>query len=305
MLKSPKVSIALATYNGEDYLAEQLDSLLIQDYQNLEIVISDDCSSDGTWDILEKYAKNNNKIRLLPRDFNRGYVKNFARTFSECTGTFISPCDQDDIWHPNKVRRLVESIENFDLAYCNSRFCDALGKSMGSTLGDTIDMASGRDPRKFIFYTSVSGHAMLFRKDLLDNIPSIENVSYIDWFVAFLAANRPGIYYLDEILVEWRQHSSSLTSIFRRNVHGAKAKGLKSDLQNLEAFSTVKGEHQDFVLQTRKKMHAWLNSYLNPTMFFFVLRYGHITHSSHPAKFPSLKYLVGYKLKKLLRPDYY
>jgi len=61
----PKVSIALATYNGEQFIAKQIDSLLLQDYPNLEIVISDDCSTDGTWDILRAYVSRDSRIRLL------------------------------------------------------------------------------------------------------------------------------------------------------------------------------------------------------------------------------------------------
>ena len=101
----PLVSIALAAYNGQKYIEKQLISLINQDYKNIEIVISDDCSTDGTWDILESYAKKDSRIRLLPRDFNRGYVNNFIRVFGECRGEFISPSDQDDIWYPEKTRR--------------------------------------------------------------------------------------------------------------------------------------------------------------------------------------------------------
>jgi len=102
MKKYAKVSVALATYNGERFLAKQMDSLLAQDYPNLEIVISDDCSTDGTWDILQSYASRDPRIRLLPREKNLGYVQNFIRVFQSCQGELISPCDHDDIWYPQK-----------------------------------------------------------------------------------------------------------------------------------------------------------------------------------------------------------
>lgn len=302
----PLISIALATYNGESFLAQQMDSLLAQDYPNLEIVISDDCSTDGTWEILQNYATQDNRIRLLPRDINRGYVNNFIRTFHACKGSLISPSDQDDIWHPNKTRRLLDSIGAADLVYCNNRFIDENDIPLGMTYSDTVSsMVSGNDPRALIFCTPISGHAMLFRRDILHAADSLGAASYIDWLIAFLAANRNGINYVNEVLVDWRQHSTSETFKFRSNTHGAKADGIIKDHKTLIALASIPGKHQDFTVKALKTWESWLNSYFSLSMFFFVLRYGHITHRSHPAKHPSLKYLLGYKLKKLLRPNYY
>ncbi|TDS82497.1 glycosyltransferase involved in cell wall biosynthesis [Comamonas sp. JUb58] len=306
ILKHPLISIALATYNGERFLEQQMDSLLAQDYQNLEIVISDDCSTDGTWGILQAYAAKDSRIRLLVRDVNRGYVGNFIRVFMQCKGDFISPSDQDDIWHSNKTRRLVESIGDADLAYCNNRFIDDTNTPLGKKYSDTVSkMVSGKDPRNLIFCTSISGHAMIFRSNLLQITENLSTASYIDWLIAFLAANRNGINYIDEILVDWRQHQSSATFRFRKNTHGAKAEGIVKDKNTFTALAAIPGKHQDFTINALKIWKTWLNSYFSLSMFFFVLRYGHITHKAHPARIPALKYLFGYKLKKLIRPKYY
>lgn len=301
----PHVSIALATYNGERFIAKQMDSLLAQDYPNLEIVISDDCSTDGTWSILQAYAERDSRIRLLPRDANRGYVENFVRVFMSCKNDLISPCDQDDIWHPNKTRRLVESIDDHSLVYCNSRFIDENGIPLGKTLADTIGMISGKDPRNLLFCTSICGHAMLFRKDLVQATNHLGTAPYIDWIIAFLAAHKNGISYLNEVLVDWRQHQASTSAHVRSKAQGSRSKTIETDEKIIHIFSSLPGKYQDFALQAEKKWTKWHDSYFNLSMFFFVLRYGHITHIAHTARHPSLKYLAGYKIKKLLRPSYY
>lgn len=302
----PKVSIALATYNGEQFIAKQIDSLLVQDYPNLEIVISDDCSTDGTWDILRAYVSRDSRIRLLPREKNLGYVQNFIRVFQSCEGELISPCDHDDIWYPQKTSRLVDSLGSADLIYCNSRFIDEDDKPLGGNIRDSLPrMISGSDPRCLIFCTSICGHAMLFRSSLLQFMCELDSAPYIDWAISFLAAYGAGIVYLDEVLVDWRQHLDSKTYRMRQNMYGTRGEVLKTDGKMIAAFAAFDGEWQNFVLEAKNKFERWQNSYIDLSMFLFVLRHGHITHAAHPAKFPSLKYLFGHKLKKMLRPNYY
>ena len=72
-----QVDILLATYNGEKYLKELLDSILNQTYKNIRLIISDDCSKDNTREILEEYAKKDSRIVLYAQEHNLGYVKNF------------------------------------------------------------------------------------------------------------------------------------------------------------------------------------------------------------------------------------
>lgn len=303
-MSEPLVSIALATYNGERFVEEQIQSLLAQDYPNLEIVISDDCSQDSTWQILKRYAQLDTRIRLLPRDKNVGYVQNFLRVFEECKGELISPCDQDDIWYSNKTSRLVEEIGDATLIYCNNRFIDEDNQSLGILFSNTVKcMVSGSDGRNFLFYNSISGHAMLFKKELLNKIDDLASIHYIDWLIAFFAAEYGSIKYLDQVLVDWRQHSASTTFSSRNGRQ--KAKALIIDDRVLQVFSSIKSKHQTLMIDAYHNWLKWKTSYFNLSMFIFVIRYGNITHKYHPSKFPALKYLLGYKLKKLLRPNHY
>lgn len=305
MPKFPLVSIAMATFNGEKYLAKQLDSLLAQDYPNLEFVFSDDCSSDRTWEILQSYSKKDARVRLLPQEKNLGYVGNFIRAFNACNGPLISPSDQDDIWHLNKTRRLVETMDDAQLIYCNSRFIDESDRPLGKTLSDTMRMLQGSDPRNFLFSNSISGHAMIFRRDLLADCTQLHSTPYIDWIIALLAANKGHIAYLPEALVDWRHHSSSVTSHARNYNQMSRRTILDNDQKIIEVFSKIPGKHQNFAIEATKCFYKWKHSYIDFSMFIFVILHGHVTHSARPAKFPSLRYLAGHKLKKLIRPNYY
>src|ERR1700753_2011765 len=102
-MDNPLVSIALCTYNGAVYLKEQLDSLIAQTYPNIEIVVVDDRSADDTWQLLTGYANTYPQFKIHQNAQNLGFVKNFEHAASLCSGELIALCDQDDIWHPEKI----------------------------------------------------------------------------------------------------------------------------------------------------------------------------------------------------------
>jgi len=91
------VSVAIATHNGERYLAEQLDSILSQTYSNLEIVIVDDDSVDNTLNIIKNYQEKFSNIKLIKNIINLGVVKSFELAINNCNGEFIVLADQDDV----------------------------------------------------------------------------------------------------------------------------------------------------------------------------------------------------------------
>ena len=103
-LIKPQVEILMATYNGEKYIGEQIESILSQSYTNWIIRISDDCSKDKTAEIIKKYAEEYpEKIEIIENKSPSGSAKNnFFRLLGISTGEYIMCCDQDDIWKENK-----------------------------------------------------------------------------------------------------------------------------------------------------------------------------------------------------------
>lgn len=100
---SPLISIVMATYNGEKYLREQVDSLLAQSYPSLEFVFVDDASSDASLAILQEYALRDSRIRLILNPVNQGLLATFETGIRAAKGEIIALADQDDVWMPEKL----------------------------------------------------------------------------------------------------------------------------------------------------------------------------------------------------------
>ena len=203
------VSIVLCTYNGEKYLEEQLNSIINQTYKNLEIIISDDCSTDNTISILEKYKHLNNFHIFLNKE-NLGFNKNFELAISRANGYYIALCDQDDAWDLNKIDILVSSIEEESLVYANSMLVDENLISLNKTLEDKlkVNFISSNSMLNFIFGNCVSAHAILFKKEIVDFLNFPRNI-YFDQYIAMVCASKNGVKYINKNLVLYRQHSNN------------------------------------------------------------------------------------------------
>ena len=106
-----KLSVAMCTYNGAEFIEEQLISILNQTVKIDEIIICDDCSTDDTLEILQKIIEQNNSvITIFRNEVNLRSNKNFEKALSLCTGDYIFFSDQDDIWKKNKVQKFIDKF---------------------------------------------------------------------------------------------------------------------------------------------------------------------------------------------------
>ena len=103
MENEEKIDVLIATYNGQEFLRQQLDSIINQTYKNIRILISDDCSTDNTREILKEYKQKDDRIILYFQDENLGYIKNFEFLLQKVESEFFALCDQDDIWLEEKI----------------------------------------------------------------------------------------------------------------------------------------------------------------------------------------------------------
>jgi glycosyltransferase involved in cell wall biosynthesis len=124
---SPLISIVMATYNGEKYLREQVDSLLAQSYPTLEFIFVDDASSDSSVKILQEYALSDTRIRLVTNPENQGLLATFETAIRAAKGEMIALSDQDDVWMPDKIRLLAGAIGSHSMIYADSALTDAAG----------------------------------------------------------------------------------------------------------------------------------------------------------------------------------
>jgi glycosyltransferase involved in cell wall biosynthesis len=210
------VSIALCTYNGEAYLREQLDSIVNQSYSPIELIAVDDCSSDNTLSILKEYAAKYPFIKVSVNPENLGYIKNFEKALQLCSGDFIALSDQDDIWDLQKIEKQVKAISNNLLVYHNSEFIDQNGRSLHRKMSDIMNLYRGDQPEAFLFFNCISGHSVLMRKELRDELLPFPNAYFHDWWMGYVATNLGSIDFIDETLVKYRQHQKADTNILKR-----------------------------------------------------------------------------------------
>ena len=233
-MNKPLVSIALCTYNGAAYLTEQLDSLVNQTYTNIEIIVVDDCSKDNTFNILSDYAARYPQFKLHKNEQNLGFVKNFERAAGLCTGELIALCDQDDIWHHQKIALQVEAMKDNIFVYHDSEFIHQDGTRMNRKISDVMNFYRGGDPLVFLFFNCVSGHAILMKRSLLDDALPLKEDYFHDWWLAYVATNLGTIDFIPQCLVKYRQHDKSDTNML----------GLQREADNYKFSSVYKIERQ-------------------------------------------------------------
>lgn len=214
---APFISVALCVYNGERYLREQLDSILAQEGVRLEVVCVDDRSTDGSLALLREYAARDARFRVFENEANLGHLRSFEKCMALCSAPLIAPSDQDDVWEPAKLGRLHDALGTADLAYCDSAYMDCEGRPMGRSISDDLDtMHSGRDPLRYVFQNTVSGHALLVRREVFDAALPFPDLLYHDWWLAICAAARNGVVYVDAPLVRFRRHVSAFSPLGKK-----------------------------------------------------------------------------------------
>ncbi|MBC7992749.1 MAG: glycosyltransferase family 2 protein [Rhizobacter sp.] len=314
----PLISIALCTFNGERFLREQLDSLLAQDWPHIEIVAVDDASTDGTPQILASYAGRNARIRYTRNAHNRGYQKNFEAAISLCSGRWIAPCDQDDIWLPRKLSELARELATGAalLAYCDSELMDENGRSLNRRVSDLRNRFSTDDPAPYLLNNNASGHAMLFCRSLLGLASPFPPSTFHDWWLAYVAASAGSVRYVDECLVRHRQHATAVTNLggaqptVRAKARGFRRRDAVEIRERIELFSRVPGKGQAFAQALLALWRARETQFISPRLAVFAWRHRQrlfaIQKSSEPKRMRQAAQLFwGLRTKQMLQPHRY
>lgn len=213
-----KVSVCLASYNGEAFLARQLESILRDLAPNDEIVLSDDGSTDRTVAIAREMGDERLKIHAFGQ--NLRHVRNFERAFGLATGDLIFPADQDDIWISGKRDRIVGEFArapSIAMVVHALRLIDAQDRVIAPRSAVWAPSAVGSQPRaaylvRQLIKNQVTGCATAFRRDLLDLLlPFPKTVYAHDHWMSVAAPFLGDVLFLDEALVDYRQHDANVT----------------------------------------------------------------------------------------------
>jgi len=312
MASQPLVSVALCTYNGARYLGEQLQSLFGQTHQELEIIAVDDGSTDGTVELLQEHARRDARLQVHVNPANLGFRRNFEKALSLCGGSLIAPCDQDDVWEPQKIAVLCSALGERAMAYCDSRLIDSEGRSLAVRVSDIRRLGPIDGAAPFALGNCVSGHAMLFRQSLLAGALPVPPEFFHDWWLAAVAAARGGVAYVDQCLVQYRQHDDSVTDISRARsgAAGTKAAGRRLQRSRDEALrmttlAALPGPDQQLLQQLAQQWRRRETRWLTPRLFLLMLSHQQRLHQFDRQSSASLlpgtaKYLWGLKLKALV-----
>jgi glycosyltransferase involved in cell wall biosynthesis len=231
------VSVVLATYNGAAHLAGQLASLASQSLVPGELVVGDDGSTDATVGLVEEFARSAQfPVRLTVRSLRTGYADNFLAIARLASGSLLAFCDQDDVWHPDKLERVVAAFADSPgvvLVAHHADVVDHRGRPLGRPFPDTG--LAGRYPPGGLPLAQYPGFALTVRRELLEVADPDRRPDQGDWraglmghdaWLWLLASCTGESVILPDRLVSYRQHENLFGDShvgFRERVRRARA----------------------------------------------------------------------------------
>ncbi|MEL7605872.1 MAG: glycosyltransferase family 2 protein [Sedimentibacter saalensis] len=255
------IDILLASYNGEKYIAEQIDSILNQTYKDWFLYIKDDCSTDNTINIIRNYENTyKDKIKVITSDIKSGSAKdNFFSMFKYSENEYIMTCDQDDVWLPNKIEitlyKMMEAEkENEDmpiLVHTDLKVVDEKLKKITDSLIKMQNLDFRRDKlNNLLVQNIVTGCTVMVNRKLLYYIKQVPQQAIMhDWWMALLASALGKLYFIDIPTVLYRQHSNN-------DVGAKNVKSTDYILRKLRNLNSVKKTINDTYIQAAELLNS-------------------------------------------------
>ena len=215
-----RISVAMATYNGAVFIREQLDSIIANLSNDDEIIISDDGSTDDTRCIVEEYARKYPFIRLVEGP-GEGVISNFEYAINICEGKYIFLADQDDVWKPDKVRKVLEAFEKQNCCLV-IHDAEVVNENLSSTIMDSF--FDYRDSRPGVLANLIKnrymGCCMAFRRELVkDILPIPKSIPMHDQWIGLVSDSLNGkSCFLQEKLLLYRRHECAVSDFDHNSV---------------------------------------------------------------------------------------
>ena len=256
------ISVVMASFNGEKYIKEQLESIVTQTRKPDEIIINDDCSVDNTEMIVLGVRQNSEIPISFQKNKERlGYAENFRQAIRRAQGDIIFLCDQDDIWIKDKVEICMSAFEKKEVLALSTGFY------LGNDLKTCIDSRKNIKPvrmipvtwKAFIRHPKYPGMAMAFRKSIWPDIDAMNWKKAVahDWMINQYAAAHNGMYRIPNKLVFYRQHDSNAEGVIVNNSKAdIREKRMKLIDELLAELDSIVPE-ESWQLDFQKKMHTF------------------------------------------------
>ena len=202
------ISVCMATYNGERFLKEQLESILSQLDEHDELIVSDDGSRDNTLSIISSY--NDKRIRLL-HNTNHGVTHNFENALSSSKGDVICLADQDDVWRPGKIEFVKRTMQKYDLVVHNADVVDGSGNSLGYDYFSLTPQGKGFWGN--LWKSRFLGCCMAFNRKLLDDALPFPGLAVgHDYWIGMLGAAKYKVLFDKKIFLSYRRHGNNVST---------------------------------------------------------------------------------------------
>lgn len=224
---SSGVLIMLAAYNGQNYIRQQIESIIVQDYSNWHLIIQDDGSKDNTRNIVEEYVRKDSRIELwLNENVKHGAFYNFHSLANRCKQIqayeYYMFCDQDDLWKKDKIRKMISVIskEHSDipvLCYADMEIIDKNNTLISESINQQLGLAYHNKYSAF-FSHNVFGCNIIMNRSLFMTVPILDTnqekiriLSHDNLYTKF-AAVLGRIIYIPEVMMSYRRHGENVTS---------------------------------------------------------------------------------------------
>ena len=202
------ISVCMASYNGEKYIKEQIESILKQLSDKDELVISDDGSTDATLEVIQSIQ--DKRIKLIYNQGEHGYSRNFENALKNCTGDYIFLSDQDDVWKDDKVETILPLLEKYAFVVHDTEMADENLNVFATSQFERYKVKPG-------FWNTLArnrynGCCMAFTRDFLNKalpFPKNQNLCRYDYWLPYLAEYKHISYTLYEPLILYRRHEGT------------------------------------------------------------------------------------------------
>ena len=203
------ISVCVATYNGERFIREQIDSILRQLSSDDEIIVSDDGSTDDTISIINSI--DDKRIRIIEGPRKHSPTQNFECAMKEAKGDYIFLADQDDVWKPNKVEVCMKWLQEYDCVVSDAEVTDSNLNTLYPSLYTIMQVRQGRIYNT-IWKNGYTGCCMAFRRNVLKaSLPFPKNIPMHDIWIGNVAAYKYNMKFIPDKLIMFRRHNETIS----------------------------------------------------------------------------------------------
>ncbi|MBI2966762.1 MAG: glycosyltransferase [Bacteroidetes bacterium] len=248
------VSFIIAAYNCRKYILDCVESCLRQSYSSIEVVITDDGSSDGTFNSLNENYSGNPKVKLFRFEMNRKKIAAFNNSFACASGEYIAIVGADDVNEPNRIEEQLKYMNTYDLTYCNLK-----------QINNENDIVKENWLEKFhdseisfesMLLTPSGVGSILMKRKIAETIfPMPETLPHEDWWIPLLASHENKIFFSSKPLYRYRIHGTNLSGLHSDYSHN-KLLHLRQEIRDLPYYIHVRKYLES---KNEKKYYNWMD----------------------------------------------